>query len=290
MVVDHAKILNIIFDWIPNSSGFETKIKPILISKDSNGHFNEDALLNRFAYTIVDQQRDVESIIIPLWNALLYYGMNYDFLLNSENASQFISTIFQAYGHQQYHIEEELKIQNKKMGSRTEALMNCYIKRNPVEFFRLIKDNQKDLFRLYNILKEYLFISDKSASFFLRDIEGFDFSLVPIDSNVARSVQRTGLYFHDFKKEDINIEEVFGRIIPIKERTIEDNFKALSGKIFEVCKIDNKSPYELNRYLFLLGADFCKFNRCKICKISKFCYYNNLNIEKKKKFLARLKS
>lgn len=289
MVVDYAKILNILFEWIPNSPGFETKIKPILISKDSNGHFNENALLNRFAYTIVDQQRDVESIIIPLWNALLYYGMNYDFLLNSEYASQFISSMFQAYGHQQYHIKEELKIQNKKIGSRTEALMGCYNKRTPAEFFRLIKDNQKDLLRLNNILKKYSFISDKSASFFLRDIDGFEYSLVPIDSNVARSVQRTGLYFHDFKNKD-NFEEVIRKIIPIKERTIERNFKALSEKIFKICKIENKSPYELNRYLFLLGADFCQSNRCKVCKINKICFYNNLNLEKKNKFLARLKS
>ena len=290
MVINHEKILDIIYDWIPNSPGFEIKIKPILISKDPNGHFNENTLLNRFAYTIIDQQRNVESIIIPLWNALMYYGMNHEFLLNSEFASQFISTMLQAYGHQQYHTKKELKLQDKNLGSRTEALLDCYNKITPLEFFKLIRDNQNDLLLLYRILKKYSFVSDKSASFFLRDIEGFEYSLVPIDSNVARSVQRTGLFFHDLNKEDTNFQDIFKKIIPIKERTKEINFKAISAKIFEVCEIKKRSPYELNRYLFLLGADFCQFDKCRICKISEFCFYNNLQQEKKNKFLNRLKS
>ncbi len=144
MEIRRAEILDKIFDWLPNSEGFITKIKPILISKDSKGDFNPIALLNRFAYTIVDQQRDVESIIIPIWNTMLYYGMNQDFLTDSTYASEFVSSIFQAFGHQQYHTKKQIKLQGKRMGSRTDAFLKCYRERNANEFRDLLVEKQEE--------------------------------------------------------------------------------------------------------------------------------------------------
>ena len=123
MELRRAEILEKIFEWLPNSAGFITKIQPILISKDSNGKFNPTTLLNRFAYTIVDQQRNVESIVIPIWNTMLYYGMNQNFLTKSTYASEFISSIFQAFGHQQYHTKKQIKLIDKKLASRTDAFL-----------------------------------------------------------------------------------------------------------------------------------------------------------------------
>ncbi len=285
-----SEILEKIFEWIPNSEGYETKIKPILISRDSIGEFNHIALLNRFAYTIVDQQRDVNTVVIPLWNTLLYYGMNGEFICESPYAPLFISSIFQAYGHQQYHTKEDLKIQKKSGASRTDAFLQCYRERSSLEFLNLILEERENLLNLFKILTKYSFISDKSAAFFLRDIEELEFSLVPIDSNVARSLQRTGLFFTDFEKSLLDFEMIIKKIIPIKKRTDPKNFRALSDKIFEICKENNKSPYKLNRYLFLLGADFCQNNHCNSCHIKDSCFYYNLTENEKFLFLNKIKS
>lgn len=290
MEIRRSEILRGIFNWIPKSEGFETKIRPILISRDSNGKFDQIEMLNRFAYTIVDQQRDVESVVIPLWNALLYYGMNLTFLCESSYASEFVSSIFQAYGHQQYHTKEDLKIQGKSGASRTDAFLECYRKRNPSEFLDLVVDNREHLLKLFKILTKYSFVSDKSAAFFLRDIEGLEFSLVPIDSNVARSMQRIGLFFTNKIVDNLFFDDVIRNVIPIKKRTQQTNFRALSDKIFEISKGNAKSPYKFNRYLFLLGADFCQNNMCNKCKISKLCFYNNLVVKEKKEFLRKLRS
>ena len=285
-----SEILEKIFEWIPNSEGYETKIKPILISRDSIGEFNHIALLNRFAYTIVDQQRDVNTVVIPLWNTLLYYGMNREFICESPYAPLVISSIFQAYGHQQYHTKEDLKIQKKSGASRTDAFLQCYRERSSLEFLNLILEERDNLLNLFKILTKYSFISDKSAAFFLRDIEELEFSLVPIDSNVTRSLQRTGLFFTDFEKSLLDFEMIIKKIIPIKKRTDPKNFRVLSDKIFEICKENNKSPYKLNRYLFLLGADFCQNNRCNSCHIKDSCFYYNMTENEKLLFLNKIKS
>ncbi len=288
-----SELLNLIFGWIPNSHGFETKIEPILIKNIFDANFNKLTLLNRFAYTIVDQQRDVESVIIPLWNTMLYYGMNGNFLLKSPLATEFISSCFQAFGHQQYHTKKELDLQGKSLGSRTDAFLNCYRKRAPEEFFDLIIEHKDNLLELYKLLTDYNFVSDKSAAFFLRDLLGIDFSLVPIDSNVARSVQRIGLYFFNQSAQIPNFNRVLKQIIPIKERTQPDNFRALSNKIFKVCEGHNDgnySPYKLNRYLFVIGADLCQNNKCNKCKIKELCYFNNLDSNQQIKFKEKLRS
>mgnify|MGYP006279165855 CR=1 FL=1 len=288
-----SQLLNVIFDWIPNSHGFETKIEPILIKNIFDDNFSKETLLNRFAYTIVDQQRDVESVIIPLWNTMLYYGMNSQFLLESPLATEFISSCLQAFGHQQYHTKEELDLQDKSLGSRTDALLNCYRKRSPEAFFNLIINNKDNLLELYKQLTDYYFVSDKSAAFFLRDLLGIDFSLVPIDSNVARSVQRIGLYFVNQSDQIPDFNKILNQIIPIKKRTNPDNFRDLSNNIFKVCEVmgvSNYSPYKLNRYLFVIGADYCQNDKCGKCKIKELCYFNNLDSSRQSKFKDKLKS
>ncbi|MBD3229236.1 MAG: hypothetical protein GF329_13720 [Candidatus Lokiarchaeota archaeon] len=288
--MDFKQIIEELFNWLPYLDEYKIKIKPILISRDSEGEIDDESLLNRFVYTIVDQQRDVENTVIPLWNALLYYGINYNFVKHSKFASQYISTILQAYGHQQYHTKEERTLMHQSLGSRTDGILEAYRNRSPSEFLEIIIKKQKDLLGLFEILKEYYFISDKSASFFLRDVEGFDFSLVPIDSNVARSLQMSGLFFIQLDKNPIEFRNITKDIIPIKKRTNEKNFRALSDKIFELSEKFGKSPYKLNRYLFLLGADFCQSKNCGNCRIGNLCFYNNLNNIEKNEFLRHLNS
>ncbi len=284
MKMNVAEILEQIFCWIPNSQGYRTKIAPILIKKEMDGSFDSKKMLNRFAYTIIDQQRNVDTVIIPIWNTMLYYGMNYEFLIKSEYAHEFVSTILQAYGHQQYHTKEQIKLTGKSFSSRTDAFIECFRKRSPDEFLEFLIKNKDNLMELFNELTEYPFISDKSAAFFLRDIEGIEFNLVPIDSNVARSIQLTGLFF--VSDEDFNIEfkDIKYQIIPIKERTNPKKFRVFSDKIFNICKNENKSPYQFNRFLFILGADYCQNNRCSKCKIKEYCFYNNLNKDEKNQF------
>ena len=47
---------------------YERTIEPIILNleKDDN-----DKFINRFAYTIIDQRRDVENIVIPIWISFL---------------------------------------------------------------------------------------------------------------------------------------------------------------------------------------------------------------------------
>ena len=94
MEIRRIKIIEEISKWIPSTDGFKTKIEPILINKERDGNFDPIKILNRFTYTIVDQQRDVESVVIPIWNTLLYYDMDQTFLQNSPSAQECVSAIF----------------------------------------------------------------------------------------------------------------------------------------------------------------------------------------------------
>ena len=290
MDIKRIKIIEEISKWIPSTDGFKTKIEPILINKERGGNFDPIKILNRFTYTIIDQQRDVESVVIPIWNTLLYYGMDQRFLQNSPIAQEFVSAIFQAYGHQQYHTKEQIALLSKGVASRTDAFIEAYKKRDAEEFLKTLIDNTGDLLELFNILTKYKFVSDKSAAFYLRDIEGIEFDLVPIDSNVARSIQRTGLFYSKFDGDDISLGSIEEKIIAIKKRTNQANFRSLSKKIFEISEEANQSPYKVNRWLFLLGADYCQGNNCNRCKITALCFYYNLPKYEKKHFLSYLKS
>ena len=289
MEVRRIKIIEEISKWIPSPDGFKIKIEPILINKERDGNFDPIKILNRFTYTIIDQQRDVESVVIPIWNTLLYYNMDQMFLQNSPIAQEFVSAIFQAYGHQQYHTKEQIALISKRSASRTDAFIEAYKKRGAQEFLKTLIENKGDLINLFKILTTYKFVSDKSAAFYLRDIEGIEFDLVPIDSNVARSIQRTGLFYAEFDGEDISLGSIKDKVIAIKKRTNPTNFRTLSKKIFEISNEAKQSPYKINRWLFLLGADYCQVNKCNICKIAAFCFYNNLREDEKKRFISYLK-
>ena len=140
MEIRRIEIIKGISNWIPSTDGFKTKIEPILINKERDGNFDPIKILNRFTYTIVDQQRDVESVVIPIWNTLLYYGMDQMFLQNSIHAQEFVSAIFQAYGHQQYHTKEQIALQSKPAASRTDAFIEAYKKRDADEFLSTLID------------------------------------------------------------------------------------------------------------------------------------------------------
>ena len=108
-----------------------------------------------------------------------------------------------------------------------------------------------------------------------------EYDILPIDVNVAYSFQYTGLFF--FNESNMNI-------IPVSKRTQLREYSEISDKIRDLCSELDYNPHEINRYLFLLGADFCQSLKCDDCCVGENCYFNSLSEDKKKLFLKQIKS
>lgn len=277
-------MLNHLIEYFSKGETYKKLIEPIIIRKDNKGNFDSTELLNRLVYTIVDQQRDVASIIIPIWVNLMYKNVNPDFLSESPYASEFVQSMFKAYGHQNYHTKFDFKVRGKGGASRTDAFIQAYKNNTPEDFQNLIVDNSQNIELIFEELIKLKYISLKSASFFLRDVEGLEYDILPIDVNVAYSFQYTGLFFDsdsfDFKDE----------IIPVSKRTHLREYSLISDRIFDLCSNLGYNPHEINRYLFLLGADFCQSLKCDTCCVRNECYFNSLPSEKKEIFKRLIKS
>ncbi|PAV05461.1 hypothetical protein [Methanobacterium bryantii] len=281
-------IIDEIIQYFSEGKNFQKLIAPIIIKKDSNGDYDPVELLNRLAYTIVDQQRDVASIVIPIWVNMMYKDINPDFLAKSPYATEFVQSMFKAYGHQNYHSKTDFEIRGKGGASRTDAFVQAYNEYSPDEFLDFIKHNSSDIESIFKELVKLKYISLKSASFFLRDVEGLEYDILPIDVNVAYSFQYTGLFFKDNSLN--SFDEVLKEIIPVSKRTNIVEYSKISDRMQELCSELGYNPYELNRYLFLLGADFCQSLKCKSCFLRENCYFNDLSSECKEKFVSRIKS
>lgn len=79
-------------------------------------------------------------------------------------------------------------------------------------------------------------------------------------------------------------------IILVSKRTKLREYSKISDKIREICSKLEYNPYEINRYLFLLGADFCQSLRCEDCCVRDSCYFNNMPEDKKEIFIKQIKS
>ena len=276
-----------LISYYSDGSKFKKLIEPIILKKDVNGGFDSVELINRLAYTIVDQQRDVESIIIPIWVTMMFKNMNPDFLAKSPYASDFVQSMFKAYGHQNYHTKDDFRIRGGRSGaSRTDAFIELYNEYTPEEFLSFVLENSHDIESIFKELVKLKFISLKSASFFLRDVEGLEYDILPIDVNVAYSFQYTGLFFNQRE----SFEKVLDNIIPVSKRTKLAEYSNISDNLKNTCSELNFNPYEVNRYLFLLGADYCQSLKCNECFLSDNCYFNNLSDEEKEKFYNKIKS
>lgn len=283
------KILDKLIQYFSKDHNFRKLIAPIILKRDKSGNFDSTELLNRLTYTIVDQQRDVASIIIPIWVNMMYMDMNRDFISESSFATEFVQSMFKAYGHQNYHSKADMKVRGKVGASRTDAFIEVYKKYSPEDFRDLVVNNSHDIGYIFNELIKLKFISYKSASFFLRDVEGLEYGILPIDVNVAYSFQYSGLFFID---EHLNsFSDILEYLIPVSKRGDIRVYSRISDKLLDLCLKLDYNPYEVNRYLFLLGADFCQTLKCEQCFVKKYCYFSNISTEKHKmEFIKKIKS
>lgn len=292
--VDHSILLEELTSYFSQGEKFQKLIAPIIIKKDHNGNFDPVELLNRLTYTIVDQQRDVASVVIPIWVNIMFKNMNPEFLSESPYATEFVQSIFQAYGHQNYHSKEDFKFRSRIGASRTDALIQAYKEYSPKDFLELIINNSNNIETIFKELLKLKFISHKSASFFLRDVEGLEYDILPIDVNVAYSFQYTGLFFMNQGDTSsisnlFDFSKVLEEIIPVSKRTEISQYSKMSDKIYLVCEKLGHNPYEINRYLFLLGAEYCQSLKCTNCCVKEYCYFNKLTIPQKDKFVEQIK-
>ena len=287
--IDTIALLDEVVRYFSEGENYNKLIAPIILKKDANGNFDSTELLNRLSYTIVDQQRDVASIIIPIWVNMMYMNVNPNFISESPFASELVQSMFKAYGHQNYHTKAEMKIRGKGWASRTDAFIDVYKKYSPDEFKDFISNNSQDIGIIFNELIKLKFISYKSASFFLRDVEGLKYNIFPIDVNIAYSFQYPGLFFTDDSIK--NFSDVLDNIVPVSKRGDISHYSNISDKLIDLCSKFDYNPHEINRFLFLLGADFCQSLKCKNCIVKKYCYFNNLpTIGHKKRFIEKIKS
>lgn len=287
-------ILDELIAYFSEGDKFQKLIAPIIIKKDANGNFDPIELLNRLTYTIVDQQRDVASVVIPIWVNMMFKDVNPEFLSKSPYATELVQSMFQAYGHQNYHTKTDFEFRGRGGASRTDAFVDAYKKYTPEYFLELVSNNSQNINFIFEELIKLKFISLKSASFFLRDIEGLEYDILPIDVNVAYSFQYTGLFFMKSKAEKLSYldfdDNIINEIIPVSKRTQLTQYSKMSDKIYSLCSELNYNPYEINRYLFLLGADFCQSLKCQSCILKDHCYFNNLPTESyKTKFINQIK-
>ena len=283
-----TNLLDEVVRYFSEGQNYNKLIAPIILKKDTNGNFDSSELLNRLSYTIVDQQRDVASIIIPIWVNMMYLNVNPEFISESPLAEEFVQSMFKAYGHQNYHTKADLKVREKSGASRTDAFMNVYKTYSPDEFKDFISKNSQDIGFIFNELIKLKFISYKSASFFLRDVEGLEYDILPIDVNIAYSFQYTGLFFID---ESIkNFSDVLESTIPVSKRNDINEYSKISDKLMDLSSELDYNPYEINRFLFLLGANFCQSLKCENCIVKKYCYFHNLpTIGHKQMFIEKIK-
>ena len=214
----------------------------------------------------------------------MYKNVNPEFLSESPYASELVQSMFKAYGHQNYHTKADFEVREKGGASRTDAFIQAYKNYTPEDFQNFIIENSQNIELIFEELIKLKYISLKSASFFLRDVEGLEYDILPIDVNVAYSFQYTGLFFDS---DSIDFED---DIIPVSKRTQLREYSLISDRIMDLCSKLGYNPHEINRYLFLLGADFCQSLKCDSCCVRNECYFNSLPAEKKEIFKRLIKS
>lgn len=288
-MVNAEEIFKKVKDYYENSDKFNKIVEPIIVYRNSEGFFDASEILNRLAYTIIDQQRDVSSVVIPIWVTLMYLGVNSEFLAKSKHAPELVQAVLQAYGHQQYHTRQDLSLAGKRGASRTDAFIDVYKKYTPESFLNFILTNSRNVEKIFEELIKLKFISYKGASFFLRDIEGLEYDILPIDVNVAYSFQLTGLFF--LKEDGIPpFDEIINSLISASQRNKPTNYKKISDKMLRLCNRTGNNPHHMNRYFFLLGSDFCQKFNCRECFLAGSCYFSTeLSSDQKQIFVEKLR-
>ena len=302
---------------------YERTIEPIILNleKDDN-----DKFINRFAYTIIDQRRDVENIVIPIWISFLSTNLTpskiQELFRKEKDAEILLKSLFKAiltvYGHELKLEENEIeklvdeKFYRQKVASRVEALLKCYkylvlwdlfleewrketgeeeTAKNFKEFIaknriRLIKDGKL----LNKLAKIFPMIAAKSILFFLRDVEPCpedpDEVAIPIDVNVARAIQMTGIHHKDV----IPLEKASS---PKEMKMLQESLREAATENIEDRKMQAKRIIKLDRGLFVLGMLYCQKCTEKEAKcphtIKNLCRFHNMKLHVKSIFLKQLR-
>ncbi|MGB9837622.1 hypothetical protein [Methanothermobacter sp.] len=124
----------------------------------------------------------------------------------------------------------------------------------------------------------------------MRDIEGIEYDILPVDVNVAYSFQLTGLFF--IREDGMPpFETIIESVVGVSKRNDPGNYKKISDKMLRSCFEEGFNPQQINRYFFLLGSDFCQNLKCTQCFLADYCYFNSeLSSDQKRSFIERLKS
>jgi len=262
----------------------------ILEEKDPAERF-----VNHLWYTIIDQRRDVKDFVIPMMATFMLAGFNPDYACDEPSAAlEILTAVLTAYGHElKYSGKDNETLRrdgyySQRTPSRSESVLktlrsikNSY--RSPIKPWKTFKDEMLKrrgmIIRNTRVAERFVrnwpFISGKSFRFFLRDIEPIlldpESISIPIDSNVAQSIQKTGLMFDQWPPKPSEVIPVNRRGERDFERRITQRIRNIAiwnGDECEICPECNKDACHSRRIvylaqtLFLLGAEYCQ--RCSV--------------------------
>ncbi|MFW6116994.1 MAG: hypothetical protein ACOC6G_00230 [Thermoproteota archaeon] len=267
---------------------FEITIENLLLEEgDSAVEF-----VNHLWYTIIDQRRDVKDFVIPMMASLMLSGFNPDYVVeNRDEAREVLTAVLTVYGHELKYPKEDVErlvedgYYSRMVGSRTDAVVETlgdiygrYGGDSPWRTFkedvlrrrsRIIREDRL----AKSVVRDWPYIRSKSFRFFLRDIEPIladpEAIPVPVDTNVAQCIQKTGLLFEKWPPDP-------SEVIPVLQRGQKDNERRITRKVKElaqwaredcgICEIcdpircHSRRIVYLAQVLFLMGAVYCQ--RC----------------------------
>lgn len=249
---------------------YEMTIGSILLHEDDP----PERFVNHLWYTIIDQRRDVKDFVIPMMASLMLAGLDPDSIVdNREEAGEIITAVLSFYGHELKYSKEDMErlvrdgYYSRRVGSRSDAILETVAKiKERYGSWKMFKDvilekrnrYMKDEKLRRRDVSEYPYVSEKSFAFFLRDIEPVlldpELIPIPIDSNVAQSIQLTGLLFEDWPPER-------DQIIDMGKRTERKAVGRITSRVRELAESFDETPrktVQLAQALFLLGAEYCQ--------------------------------
>jgi len=284
--------------------GFKKTIEPILLDLR---RATLEELAYRLAYTIVDQRRDVENVIIPIWFTFRLSGISLEEIrdLGKGFLEEVFACLLREYGHEGHFPQNDLNKISKELGrgkqtSRAsavaEALFNLSIFEKisaklvgrKLDFKSFIKkyyghlttNNKDNKVLRARFARSFKLLGSKSLDFFLRDVipNYNDIKLIPmpVDVHVAATSQLLGLYFYEEELEEI----CRGRLDLAFNVSHRANFtEEVARRLKELakrCGLNSDQALKISRALFLLGAYYCSERKCHDCPVKKECFYQRL--------------
>jgi len=293
------QLLKIVEEDAVLREGFEKTIKPLLVDLK---RADPEELIFRFIYTIIDQRRDVEEVVIPVWFTFRMTGLDLNNLqrLDVDKVEEIFACLLQEYGHEQYYTQNDYNNIAQELGksipSRAYAIAEALrillnfkehskkLVGETLDFTEFIRKYYEDLVINAHLRRKFLslfeFVGEKSLDFFLRDLhtEVRDMRAVPfpVDVHVAETSQLLGLYFTDDEVRRI-IQGDFSAVFPLSDR--EEYASEIKRRIVEKaekCGYKPEDVKDLNRSLFLVGKYYCSQGKCDVCPVSRYCFLQQL--------------